>query len=158
MILILSLYLTGKKREDLVLSKILVSQALDILTPEMDFNDFTGHRHRLLVALDDFPMFGRISFLEEGIKYFAGYGIKIFATLNSLKDYILIFTVTIPCCADSRLRYSLRQAMRKQRNMRQKLLEKFRSIIIFGIRKLSIMRKNIFQRTIFLTFLPIRLS
>lgn len=86
-----SLYLTGKKREDLVLSKILVSQALDILTPEMDFNDFTGHRHRLLVALDDFPKLGRISFLEKGIKYFAGYGIKIFAALNSLKDYFNVY-------------------------------------------------------------------
>ena len=86
-----SLYLTGKKREDLVLSKILVSQALDILTSEMDFNDFTGHRHRLLVVLDDFPSLGRINFLEEGIKYFSGYGIKIFAALNSLKDYFNVY-------------------------------------------------------------------
>jgi type IV secretion system protein VirD4 len=43
-----------------------------------------GHKHRLLMLLDEFPTLGRLSFFETALAYAAGYGIKCMLICQSL--------------------------------------------------------------------------
>lgn len=44
----------------------------------------TKPKHRLLLLLDEVAILGRVSFIEQGLPVFAGYGIKAFLVLQSL--------------------------------------------------------------------------
>ena len=44
------------------------------------------HRHRCLMMVDEFPAFGKLSALSEGIAFIAGYGIKCYLITQDLKQ------------------------------------------------------------------------
>lgn len=71
------------------LLRILVTQAIGLLAPEMDFSsDAPPHKHRLLFMMDEFPAFGTIPLFEKALAYIAGYGMKavvIAQALNQIK-------------------------------------------------------------------------
>lgn len=45
-----------------------------------------GHRHRLLLMLDEFPALGRLDFFESALAFMAGYGLKAFLIAQSLNQ------------------------------------------------------------------------
>ncbi|RUW36220.1 conjugal transfer protein TraG [Mesorhizobium sp. M1E.F.Ca.ET.041.01.1.1] len=45
-----------------------------------------GHRHRLLLMLDEFPALGRLDFFETALAFMAGYGLKSFLIAQSLNQ------------------------------------------------------------------------
>ena len=71
------------------LLRILVTQTIGLLAPEMDFSsDAPPHKHRLLFMMDEFPAFGTIPLFEKALAYIAGYGMKavvIAQALNQIK-------------------------------------------------------------------------
>ena len=71
------------------LLRILVTQTIGVLAPEMDFSsDAAPHLHKLLFLMDEFPAFGTIPLFEEALAYIAGYGMKaliIAQALNQIK-------------------------------------------------------------------------
>lgn len=71
------------------LLRMLITQIIGILCPEMDFSSNKQlHKHKLLLMLDEFPAFGTIPLLESALAYIAGYGIKavvIAQALNQIK-------------------------------------------------------------------------
>ena len=46
--------------------------------------DTSGHRHRLLLMLDEFAALGRLDFFESQLAFMAGYGIRAFLIAQSL--------------------------------------------------------------------------
>ena len=71
------------------LLRILITQMIGILAPEMDFSsDAPVHSHKLLLLMDEFPAFGTIPIFETALGYLAGYNIKaliIAQALNQIK-------------------------------------------------------------------------
>jgi type IV secretion system protein VirD4 len=45
-------------------------------------------RHRLLMAMDEFPMLGRIEFFEKSLRLLSGYGVKVMLVAQSLNDIV----------------------------------------------------------------------
>ena len=69
------------------LLRLLVTQIIGVLAPEMDFeNDKPPHKHRLLLMLDEFPAFGTIPLLEKALAYIAGYGMKAVIIAQALSQ------------------------------------------------------------------------
>ena len=72
-----------------LLLRILVTQTIGILAPEMDFSsDKPRHKHKMLFLMDEFPAFGTIPLFEKALAYIAGYGMKaliIAQALNQIK-------------------------------------------------------------------------
>ena len=72
-----------------LLLRILVTQTIGILAPEMDFSsDKPIHKHKMLFLMDEFPAFGTIPLFEKALAYIAGYGMKaliIAQALNQIK-------------------------------------------------------------------------
>lgn len=69
------------------LLRILITQMLGVLAPEMDFeNEKDPHKHRLLLMLDEFPAFGTIPLLEKALAYIAGYGMKAVIIAQALNQ------------------------------------------------------------------------
>lgn len=72
-----------------LLLRILITQMIGILAPEMDFSsDVPIHSHKLLLLMDEFPAFGTIPIFETALAYLAGYNIKaliIAQALNQIK-------------------------------------------------------------------------
>lgn len=74
------------------LIRILLVQMINLLTPEMDYNDSSkNHKHRCLLLLDEFPAIGKMDVLEKGIGYVAGYGMKVMIILQSLDQLYKIY-------------------------------------------------------------------
>lgn len=46
----------------------------------------SGHRHQLLMMLDEFPALGRLDFFETSLAFMAGYGIRAFLIAQSLNQ------------------------------------------------------------------------
>lgn len=89
-----SLYLVVPPADILSLSpliKMLLLQAVNILTPEIDYANQTGHKWRMLMLLDEFPAIGKLEVLEKGIGYVAGYGMKMMLILQSLDQLFKIY-------------------------------------------------------------------
>ena len=81
---------TSEEMESLApLLRILVTQTIGVLAPEMDFSsDAAPHLHKLLFLMDEFPAFGTIPLFEKALAYIAGYGMKaliIAQALNQIK-------------------------------------------------------------------------
>jgi conjugal transfer protein traG len=72
-----------------LLLRILVTQTIGILAPEMDFSSNKPiHKHKMLFLMDEFPAFGTIPLFEKALAYIAGYGMKaliIAQALNQIK-------------------------------------------------------------------------
>jgi len=45
-------------------------------------------RHRLLMAMDEFPLLGRLAFFEKSLRLMSGYGIKTMFVAQSLNDIV----------------------------------------------------------------------
>ena len=45
-----------------------------------------GHRHKLLMMLDEFPALGRLDFFETSLAFLAGYGVRAFLIAQSLNQ------------------------------------------------------------------------
>lgn len=74
------------------LIRILLVQMINLLTPEMDYNNTSkNHKHRCLLLLDEFPAIGKMDVLEKGIGYVAGYGMKVMIILQSLDQLYKIY-------------------------------------------------------------------
>ena len=89
-----SLYLVIPPADILVLApliKMLILQIVNLLTPEIDYTNQTGHKWRMLMLLDEFPAIGKMESLETGIGYFAGYGMKMMIVLQSLDQLFKIY-------------------------------------------------------------------
>lgn len=71
------------------LVRILISQIIGVLCPKMENPDKMPHKYKLLLMLDEFPAFGKISLLEKAFAYIAGYGMKaviIAQGINQLRE------------------------------------------------------------------------
>lgn len=89
-----SLYLISEPKDIERLApimRIVVSQMVAILTPEMKTSG-DSHRYRMLMLLDEFPAIGKLSILEKGIGYVAGYGMKIMIIVQTLNQLFQIYT------------------------------------------------------------------
>jgi type IV secretion system protein VirD4 len=71
------------------LLRLLINQIGRRLTERMHFRDgapVPGHRHRLLLMLDEFPTLGRLDFFQTQLSYLPGYGIKAFLIVQDLSQ------------------------------------------------------------------------
>jgi type IV secretion system protein VirD4 len=71
------------------LLRLLINQIGRRLTEHMHFRDgapVPGHRHRLLLMLDEFPTLGRLDFFQTQLSYLPGYGIKAFLIVQDLSQ------------------------------------------------------------------------
>jgi type IV secretion system protein VirD4 len=65
------------------LVRLILNQIGRRLTEDLDAR---GHRHRLLLMLDEFPALGRLDFFESALAFMAGYGLKAFLIAQSLNQ------------------------------------------------------------------------
>lgn len=71
------------------LVKLFISLLVGRLCPKMENLDEKIHKHKLLLMLDEFPAFGKIQKIQEGLGYVAGYGIRIVIiaqAINQIKN------------------------------------------------------------------------
>ena len=91
----ISLYLVIEPKDLEAMSafaRILLIQIVNKLTSEMDYISGGSHKWRLLFILDEFPTVGKMSILEKGIGFVAGYGMKLVIILQSLDQLYNIYT------------------------------------------------------------------
>jgi type IV secretion system protein VirD4 len=65
------------------LVRLILNQIGRRLTEELNAK---GHRHRVLLMLDEFPALGRLDFFESALAFMAGYGLKSFLIAQSLNQ------------------------------------------------------------------------
>ncbi|MGL5348998.1 MAG: type IV secretory system conjugative DNA transfer family protein [Cetobacterium sp.] len=71
------------------LVRLLLTQIIGTLCPELKDINSSPHKHRMMLMLDEFPAFGKVPLLEKALAYIAGYGMKaviIAQALNQLKN------------------------------------------------------------------------
>ncbi len=69
------------------LIRLMLNQISKRLTEEISHDHATTlYKHRLLLMLDEFPTLGRMEFLETGLAFFSGYGIKAYLIAQSLNQ------------------------------------------------------------------------
>lgn len=71
------------------LVRLLLTQIIGTLCPELKDINNSPHKHRMMLMLDEFPAFGKVPLLEKALAYIAGYGMKaviIAQALNQLKN------------------------------------------------------------------------
>lgn len=71
------------------LVRLLLTQIIGTLCPELKDMNSSPHKHRMMLMLDEFPAFGKVPLLEKALAYIAGYGMKaviIAQALNQLKN------------------------------------------------------------------------
>ena len=69
------------------LVRIVMNLMLRRLTESMEFEDgraSTGHKHRLLLMLDEFMAFGKLEIFERALAFMAGYGLKAFIVVQDI--------------------------------------------------------------------------
>jgi type IV secretion system protein VirD4 len=71
------------------LVRLLFYAAAQALTAH-DGQDTAGRpkRHKLLMAMDEFPLLGRVEFFEKSLRLMSGYGIKTMFVAQSLNDIV----------------------------------------------------------------------
>lgn len=104
-----SLYLVSrdedKDRMRPLLRLILNQMIRVLLRPELEFDDNgrqkPPHKHRLLLALDEFPSLGKLDIVQEALAFIAGYGIKALLIMQDMaqlwEKYTKDETVTSNC-------------------------------------------------------------
>ncbi len=63
------------------LLRLLINMMLKKLAAKVDYKDgrtVMAHKHRLLMMLDEFPSFGKLQPIADGLAFVAGYGIKCY--------------------------------------------------------------------------------
>jgi type IV secretion system protein VirD4 len=77
------------------LMRMILNQFVRRLTETMQFKDgkeVVNYRHRLLLLLDEFPSLGKLDAFETALAYIAGYGLKSFLIIQSLKQLNKIYS------------------------------------------------------------------
>jgi type IV secretion system protein VirD4 len=71
------------------LVRLLFHAAAQTLTAH-ETQDASGRpkRHRLLMAMDEFPLLGRVEFFEKSLRLMSGYGLKTLLVAQSLNDIV----------------------------------------------------------------------
>jgi type IV secretion system protein VirD4 len=71
------------------LVRLLFHAAAQALTAH-ETQDVSGRpkRHKLLMAMDEFPLLGRVEFFEKSLRLMSGYGIKTMFVAQSLNDIV----------------------------------------------------------------------
>ena len=93
-----SLYLitTPDSKERLCpLLRLLINMMLKKLAAKVDYEDgrtVMAHKRRLLMMLDEFPSFGKLQPIADGLAFVAGYGIKIYLISQDTVQFDAIYT------------------------------------------------------------------
>lgn len=83
-----SVYMCVKEEELRTLApiiRIFITQLLGVSTRKLK------HRHKLLLLLDEFPAFGAVPLLEEGLGYLAQYKIKVVVIAQTLNQILEVY-------------------------------------------------------------------
>lgn len=83
-----SVYMCAKEEELKVLApiiRIFLTQLLGVSTRKLK------HKHKLLLLLDEFPAFGRVPLLEDGLGYLAQYKIKVLVIAQTLNQISKVY-------------------------------------------------------------------
>lgn len=68
------------------LVRLILNQIGRRLTEKLEGAGEVGHKHRLLMMLDEFPALGRLDFFETSLAFMAGYGVRAFLIAQSLNQ------------------------------------------------------------------------
>lgn len=71
------------------LTRIIVSLITTRLVGTMEYKNgekVGGHKHKLLLMLDEFPAMGKLESMEKALAFVAGYGIRVFIIAQSTKQ------------------------------------------------------------------------
>lgn len=71
--------------------KLFMEQMMEKLSPEVDYQNQIGHRHKMLMLLDNLAAFGKIDIFEKSVGYAAAYGIKMVYTFPSMRALNLLY-------------------------------------------------------------------
>ena len=74
--------------------KLFMEQMMEKLSPEVDYQNQIGHRHKMLMLLDNFAAFGKIDIFEKSVGYAAAYGIKMLYTFPSMRALNMLYGET----------------------------------------------------------------
>lgn len=70
------------------LVRLILNQIGRRLTEQLYADGKAGHRHELLLMLDEFPALGRLDFFESALAFMAGYGVRSFLIAQSLNQIV----------------------------------------------------------------------
>lgn len=71
--------------------KLFMEQMMEKLSPEVDYQNQIGHRHKMLMLLDNFVAFGKIDIFEKSVGYADAYGIKMLYTFPSMRALNMLY-------------------------------------------------------------------
>ena len=77
------------------LLRLLINIMLKKLAAKVDYKDgrtVMAHKRRLLMMLDEFPSFGKLQPIADGLAFVAGYGIKIYLISQDTVQFDSIYT------------------------------------------------------------------
>lgn len=71
--------------------KLFMEQMMRKLSPKVDYQNQIGHRHKMLMLLDNLTGFGKIDVFEKSVEYAATYGIKMMYTFPSIRALNMLY-------------------------------------------------------------------
>ena len=71
--------------------KLFMEQMKEKLSPDVDYQNQIGHRHKMLMLLDNLAAFGKIDIFEKSVGYAAAYGIKMLYTFPSMRALHMLY-------------------------------------------------------------------
>lgn len=71
--------------------KLFMEQMMRKLSPEVDYQNQIGHRHKMLMLLDNLTGFGKIDVFEKSVEYAATYGIKMMYIFPSIRALNMLY-------------------------------------------------------------------
>lgn len=71
--------------------ELFMEQMMEKLSPEVDYQNQIGHRHKMLILLDNLATFGKIDIFEKSVGYAAAYGIKMVYTFPSIRALNMLY-------------------------------------------------------------------
>lgn len=71
--------------------RLFMEQMMSKLSPEVDYQNQIGHRHKMLMLLDNLAGFGKIDAFEKSVGYAAAYGIKMMYTFPSIRALNMLY-------------------------------------------------------------------
>lgn len=77
------------------LTRLLITQIIRRLTEKMEFSDGRSvkhYKHRLLLLLDEFPALKKLTMVEDGLAFMAGYGIKAYLICQDIQQLTAIYS------------------------------------------------------------------
>ena len=74
--------------------KLFMEQMMEKLSLVVDYQNQIGHRHKMLMLLDNLAAFGKIDIFEKSVGYAAIYGIKMLYTFPSMRALNMLYGET----------------------------------------------------------------